>query len=216
MSKNNEFYKIVLIGEAGVGKTCIINQYINQKFDPNLVSSSSGQSIRKTVTLSNNKDINFSIFDTAGQERFRALARIFYKEAHVVILVYDITSSKSFQEIKDYWYGQVKETCGDDIIIAIAASKSDLNDDREVQDEEGEKFAKEIGSFFIATSAKNDTGIIELFDKIGKKLLDPNYDYSDNVGKKANLGMTPSFKISRLKSIKTTKEIQKEKKCCHF
>ena len=130
----------------------------------------------------------------------------------ILWLVYDITSSKSFQEIKDYWYGQVKETCGDDIIIAIAASKSDLNDDREVQDEEGEKFAKEIGSFFIATSAKNDTGITELFDKIGKKLLDPNYDYSDNVGKKANLGMTPSFKISRLKSIKTTKEIQKEKK----
>ena len=100
--------KVVLIGELGVGKTCIIAQFINKTFDPNVVSSLTSQYIRKNIELPEGKSILMDIWDTAGQEKHRALAKIFFKNSKAVLLVYDITNKKSFEEIKNYWYGQVK------------------------------------------------------------------------------------------------------------
>ena len=84
-----ETVKVVLLGEAGVGKTCIISQFISGVFDPDTISSLSAQYLTKTIDFSDiNKSIKFEIWDTAGQERFRSLAKIFYKDAKVICLVY--------------------------------------------------------------------------------------------------------------------------------
>ena len=171
-------YKVVLIGESGVGKTCIIAQYIHNKFDPNVISSLTCQFIRKNIELSEGKSVLMDIWDTAGQEKHRALARIYYKKAKAAVLVYDITSKKSFEEIKNYWSGQVKEVCEKDTILALVANKYDLYEEKQVSNETGEEFANQIGAIFASTSAKNDSGIQALFDNIGQKIFDPNFDFA--------------------------------------
>ena len=174
---NAEPVKVVLIGESGVGKTSIITQFTSGKFDPDTVTSLSAQYVSKTIEFHNlQKAIKFDIWDTAGQEKYRALAKIFYKDAKVICLVYDITSEKTFNEIKTYWYEMVKSHADPDVLIAVVANKSDLYDNAEVKNEEGEEFAKSIGALFQSTSAKSDTGITNLFDNIGQKYFNPNFD----------------------------------------
>ena len=177
MSNQAESVKVVLIGESGVGKTSIIAQFTSGKFDPDTVTSLSAQYVSKTIEFHNlQKAIKFDIWDTAGQEKYRALAKIFYKDAKVICLVYDITSEKTFNEIKTYWYEMVKSHADPDVLIAVVANKSDLYDNAEVKNEEGEEFAKSIGALFQSTSAKSDTGITNLFDNIGQKYFNPNFD----------------------------------------
>ena len=171
-------YKVVLIGESGVGKTCIINRYTNDKYDPNTVSSLTAQFIRKTIGLEGLAPVTLDIWDTAGQEKYRSLTKIFYKDAKAVILVYDITNKKSFEEMTNYWYEQIKQFGSKDAILAIAANKSDLYERMEVTNEEGQKFADEIGAFFTATSAQNDSGVNTLFENIARKIIDPDFDYA--------------------------------------
>ena len=173
MSNEDEVvYKIVLIGESWAGKTSIINRFIDDTFNENVISTLSVQFLRKNLELPGNKRITLDIWDTAGQERYRSLNRIFYSNAKAVILVYDITNKKSFDEIKNYWFLQIRQYCSDDIIIAIAANKYDLYELREVSNEEGEEFANSINAIFSSTSAKNNSGITNLFESIAMKMLD--------------------------------------------
>ena len=101
--------KIVLIGESGVGKTSIINRYISDTFSPVLTATPGASFATKTVFLKEyNQSIKFEIWDTAGQEKYRALAKVFYKNASVVILVYDICRKESFDQLKQYWINEIK------------------------------------------------------------------------------------------------------------
>ena len=103
--------KVVLLGESGVGKTCIIARFINNTFEDNIMSTTGASYAGKTMIFDEfqGKSIKFEIWDTAGQEKYRALTKIFYKDAGVAILVYDITRKESFDEIQKYWYNQIKE-----------------------------------------------------------------------------------------------------------
>ena len=183
-----ETIKVVLLGEAGVGKTCIISQFISNVFDPDTISSLSAQFISKQIELKDiKKIIKYDIWDTAGQERFRALAKIFYKDAKVICLCYDITSKKSFEELKDYWYEQqTKLNVDGDPIYAVVANKNDLYETSQVNDEDGKAFAKSINGIFQSTSAKSDNGITTLFENIGHRYFDPSFDSNekDNIEKK--------------------------------
>ena len=101
--------KIVLIGESGVGKTSIINRYISDTFSPVLTATPGASFATKTVFLKEyNQSIKFEIWDTAGQEKYRALAKVFYKNAAVCILVYNIINKNSFDELKNYWINEIK------------------------------------------------------------------------------------------------------------
>ena len=102
--------KVVLIGESGVGKTSTISRYINNTFKSQLMSTPGANFVTKNVIMEDdNQSIKFEIWDTAGQERYRALAKVFYKNAAVCVLVYDITRKTSFNELKNYWYKEIKE-----------------------------------------------------------------------------------------------------------
>ena len=108
--------KIILIGESGVGKTCIIVRFINDEYSEDTVSTTGASYASKLLTLNEyNKTLQYQIWDTAGQERYRGLTKIFYKDAKIVILVYDTTSRKSFAEIKNYWYNQIIENSSEQI-----------------------------------------------------------------------------------------------------
>ena len=149
MSNNNEDNKVVLIGEMGVGKTCIIEQFISNDFNQDQDSTITAQFCKKDFEFPGGEKITLDIWDTAGQEKFRALTRIFYKNAKAVIIVYSITNKQTFDEAKNYWYEQVKQNCHSDVIIAIAANKCDLYEERQVSDEEGEQFAKMLVLFLL-------------------------------------------------------------------
>ena len=218
---NVDSVKVVLLGEAGVGKTSIIHQFTYHQFDPDCISSISAQFVSKTVEFANlEKAIKFDIWDTAGQERYRSMAKIFYKDAKVIIFVYDITSEPTFEGMKNYWYEQVKLNCEKDAILAVVANKNDLYNEQKVSDEVGQKFADDIGAIFQSTSALSDSGITKLFDNVGKKLIDPDYDYKaqDN-----NAKIKYEKKLKGEKAENTEKKVKlgninenknQKKKCC--
>ena len=108
--------KVVLIGESGVGKTSIISRYINNTFKSQLMSTPGANFVTKNVIMEDDdQTIKFEIWDRAGQERYRALAKVFYKNAAVCVLVYDITRRSSFEELKKYWVTQLKENAQSDV-----------------------------------------------------------------------------------------------------
>ena len=179
--ENAKSVKAVLLGESGVGKTCIIARFINNTFENNIMSTTGASYAGKTMAFEEfgGKCIKFEIWDTAGQEKYRALTKIFYKDAGVAILVYDITRKESFDELKDYWYNQIKECAPKNIVIGIAANKCDLYDNEQVSEDEARNFANEIGAVFKLTSASTNQGIEDLFKGVGCKVLDPNYSCDD-------------------------------------
>ena len=172
-----ETIKVVLIGESGVGKTSIIQRYVNDVYDPNQILSSSAQFITKTIELNDEQSIKFDVWDTAGQEKFRALAKIFYKDAKAIVLVYDITNRSSFEQLQNYWFKEIEENSLSDAILVIVGNKSDLYENEQVSDKEGQKFADEKNAIFKRTSALSNRNIDSLFKDIAKKYFDPKYDY---------------------------------------
>ena len=108
--------KVVLIGESGVGKTSIITRYTRNQFKSQLMATSGANLVTKNVIMEDeNQSIKFEIWDTAGQEKFRALAKVFYKNAAVCILVYDITRKSSFDALKNFWFKEIKENAKKDV-----------------------------------------------------------------------------------------------------
>ena len=212
--------KAVLLGESGVGKTCIIARFINGSFENNIMSTTGASYAGKTMVFEEfgGQCLKFEIWDTAGQEKYRSLTKIFYKDARIAILVYDITRKDSFEELKNYWYNQLKECSPDNIIIGIAANKCDLYDNEQVSEDEARAFANEIGAIFKLTSANTNTGIEELFKAVGCKVLDPNYNEenektnnnnNNNNSNNNNENRKPNIKIEL-----DNNNIKKKKGCC--
>ena len=107
---DNIFCKTILIGEGGVGKTCIILRFLKNEYQEGIPITTGASFADKIIPIKEyDTNLEYKIWDTAGQEKYRGLAKIFYKNADIVILVYDITRRKTFEELKSYWYGQIKE-----------------------------------------------------------------------------------------------------------
>ena len=175
MVDNNITCKVVLVGDSGVGKTCIIQRYVNNDYNENTESTSTSTYSYKTLDFKQyNKSISFDIWDTAGQELYRALAKNFYLNASIGILVYDIRRKESFESIKDYWYEQVKTSGEENMVFGVVGNKCDLFQEEKVTEEEGKKFAKEIGAVFQLTSCKENIGIDELFQQCAQKFMESN------------------------------------------
>lgn len=210
-NENNEVLKIVLIGEASVGKTSIIYQFIDKIFQEDLQSTIGGTFNSKSIKCNNNKTLNLEIWDTAGQERYRCVTKMFYKEADVAILVYDITSKSSFEELKNYWVEQVLEASPKNIMLVIVANKSDLIDNEQVDEEEARNYAKKVKADFFVISAKENNSVNELFKSIAKK-----YSGTNSVEVIEENDDIMSFRKIRKESVRVTKAFAKKKKvgCC--
>lgn len=171
--------KIILLGESGVGKTCIIKRYLENKFNENEISSPTMSYVGKIVEI-NNKKIKLNIWDTIGQEKFRSISKMFLKETHIVILVYDITAKESFNQL-DYWYNLYKENLGPNTILGVAANKSDLYEVQEVSDQAGTEYAKNHEATFSLISAKENKESIDHFmNKLVKAYIEKNNVKNDN------------------------------------
>ena len=207
--KDNITCKVVLVGDTGVGKTCIIQRYVNDKYSEITESTIASTYTYKNLTCKKyNRSISFDIWDTAGQELYRALAKNFYLNATIGILVYDVRRRDSFESIRDYWHEQLKESGEENMIIGIAGNKCDLFQDEQVTEDEGKKLAKSIGAVFKLTSCKENIGIDELFEECGEKYLETNNLINND--KKENDG---TLKLNKNNS-NDSNETKKKKKFC--
>ena len=204
--KDYESVKVTLIGGTAVGKTCIIRRYSDDIYVENPPSTSGGSYSEKCVTV-NNKNIHLNLWDTAGQERFRALGKHFYKDAYIIILVYDITKKSTFQEIKDVWYPNVKQNGEKYSVLAVVGNKSDLYEEEEVTENEAKEYAKEIGAIFMLVSAKNGDNVKNLFEDAIRKYL------GDDFFKKVEEMKKEKGEVTKIKKQKSKK---KEKKSGGF
>ena len=210
--KDLEILKIVLVGESGVGKTSIITQYIDNIFQKDQQSTIGGTFSTKTIKCGNGKILKLEIWDTAGQERYRSVTKLFYKDANAAILVYDITNKFSFEEIQNYWFGQVKDSAPENIIIAIVANKLDLYENEQVDETIARKYAQDNNALFACTSAKNTSGIEDLFIEIAKI-----YSGSDSALTIQEKDEAEEYKKIRKESVRITREEMKnnkKKRCC--
>ena len=167
--------KLVFVGDTEVGKSCLITRFIKGVFETNLKETTKANYVSKIIEIPEIREsITFDIWDTNGREKFKSMTRLFYQGAKMAILVYDTTRKESYDNIKNWWYKDIKEHGDPDIVIGITGNKSDRYDDEEVPEQEAREFAESIGAVFSLTSAQNNSGIDELFKDMGKLYLCPN------------------------------------------
>ena len=162
--------KLILVGEAQVGKTAIINQYIQNTFEEEYIATIGQEKQTKEITLKNGTKFKLEIWDTIGQDTYSAANKIFMRNAKIALLVYDITNEQSFKNLNKF-YKQVCDINGKDkVIIGVVGNKNDLYEERVVEEEEGQKYAEEIKASFFETSAKDHETIESLFEGICEQL----------------------------------------------
>ena len=184
--------KVILLGESGVGKTNLINRILGGDFKEGSITTRSA-SFSKTIVKVKNKDFEVNLWDTIGQEKFRQLTKLFYNNSKIVIFVYDITNRKSFIELKNYWIKDIESKLGNDIIKGVIANKIDLYLEEQVNEDEGEEFAKSIEAKFLRISAKTDPP--EKFKRYITELVEDFLLSGFNVGE-GRITLSPTNKKS--------------------
>ena len=158
-------FKVLLLGDSTVGKTCFLMRFTENTFQE-IHMSTIGLDYRfKKMTLENQEVATVQIWDTAGQDRFRAITKNYYKGAHGILLIYDVTNQKSFDNVKN-WVGQIRENASEKAIIYIVGNKVDDTAHRVVSKEQGEETAKEFNLKFYEASAKEDINIAPTFQAL--------------------------------------------------
>ena len=196
--------QILLLGDMAVGKTCLINRYTNGVFKEEYISTVGFDYYTKQEEI-NNKTVQVKLWDTAGQERFKTLTPNFLRNAEGVIIVFDVTSHDSFDNVKG-WINSIKSNLGEKIIpIIIVGNKIDMENMREISKEDGKKIASENDFKYFETSAKTGIGVDEAIKEIVNQILDIQDKNEDE-----KVDERPSFKIKK----DNNKDNQKKKGCC--
>ena len=170
-------FKMILIGDSGVGKSNILLKYLKNEFQQNTKATVGVEFGTKTVEI-DNKKIKVQIWDTAGQERYRSITSAYYKGAKGAFIVYDITRKASFENI-DKWIEDLKSNGDKNVSIMLIGNKSDLADKREVQTDEGIKKSEESKVAFLETSALNGENVAKAFEQIIEQIYQNNCSNDD-------------------------------------
>ena len=177
MSNNNDLLpiKIILLGDTGVGKSSIIKRYIEDSFEENL-SSTIGSNFLEKIEKIKGQKVRLEVWDTAGQEEFRSVTKLFVKNSKIIILVYNVTQKLSFEGL-NYWYDFIQKELAQNFVLGVAGNKTDLifedGYDEEITSEEGKAFAEKIKANFSLVSAKESgKEITNLFNQCISSYLD--------------------------------------------
>ncbi len=202
-------YKIIIIGDAAVGKSNILSRYAKNEFCENQKSTVGVELGIKYIKV---KGIStkIQIWDTAGQERYRAITSSYYKGSHGCFIVYDITNETSFDNVEK-WYEHVQKEAGKDISIIIVGNKCDLENERKVSKEKGQNKAKNLNCAFFETSALSGVNIAEIFNELANNI------YDRTGGNKNDDDIDIEFENDNTKAINLNKDSndnKKKKKCC--
>ena len=167
--ESNYVFKVLLLGDSTVGKTCFLMRFTENTFQE-IHMSTIGLDYRfKKMPLDDRKEATVQIWDTAGQDRFRAITKNYYKGAHGIILIYDVTNQKSFDNVKN-WVSQIRENASEKAIIYIVGNKIDDSQHRVVSKEQGEGISNEFQLKFFEASAKEDINIAPTFQALVKDI----------------------------------------------
>ena len=200
--------KLILLGNTETGKTALINAYAEKPFCEAALSTIGSQYLRKEKII-NEKKYFIQIWDTAGQEKYRSVNKIYIKGSKIVIFVYDVTNENSFLDLEAFWVDYAEKIVGERVIVGIVGNKIDLFEDIQVSTERGKNYADEKGAAFLETSAKEfPTGIIDFINKLLK-------DYIDNYGEDLeNEASEDNFNLNKSRFSKANKKDNKDKSFC--
>ena len=162
-------FKILTIGESGVGKTSILRRFVDNKFLKTHLATIGIDFKTKNLNI-NGQEIKLKIWDTAGQERFRNITTQYYKSADGIILVYDVTDEASFEKIRDWMEQILSNTQKDEIGLVLLGNKCDM-EPRNITEEQGNKMAGELGINYFETSALSGQGINDAFEQLTKDIM---------------------------------------------
>ena len=168
-SESSKTFKILTIGESGVGKTCILRRFVENKFLKNHLATIGIDFKTKTLNI-NNQEIKLKIWDTAGQERFRNITTQYYKGADGIVLIYDVTDDASYEKIRDWMEQILSNTKREDIGLVLLGNKCDM-EPRAVTEEQGNKMAEELKVSYFETSALTGQGINEAFNELTRDIM---------------------------------------------
>eukprot|EP00798_Chlamydomonas_sp_ICE-L_P009737 gene9737-7611_t len=165
-------FKLLLVGDSGVGKSCILMRFTQNKFE-DTTTSTIGVDFRVKYLTLNDQKCKLTVWDTAGQERFRTLTSSYYRGAQGIVFVYDVTKRETFEDLEQVWMKEV-EMYGtvEDAIKMVVANKTDLKSQREVSEAEGHEFARQHGCLFVETSAKAGEAVDQAFQELLMKILE--------------------------------------------
>ncbi|XP_037318938.1 ras-related protein Rab-26 [Pungitius pungitius] len=173
ISNSGEFYdvafKVMLVGDSGVGKTCLLVRFKDGAFLAGSFISTVGIDFRNKVMSIDAVKVKLQIWDTAGQERFRSVTHAYYRDANALLLLYDVTNKASFDNIRA-WLTEIHEYAQQDVVVMLLGNKVDSTHDRMVKREEGEKLAREFGVPFMETSSKSGLNVDLAFTAVAKEL----------------------------------------------
>lgn len=186
-------FKYIIIGDTGVGKSCLLLQFTDKRFQP-VHDLTIGVEFGARLVTIDQQQIKLQIWDTAGQESFRSITRSYYRDAAGALLVYDITRRESFNHLSR-WLEEARQNGNPNMTIMLIGNKSDLEHRRAVSTKEGEVFAQEHGLIFLETSAKSASNVelafIKTAENIYEKIKDGLYDPSRE-GNGVKLGVMAS------------------------
>ena len=194
-SESSRTFKILTIGESGVGKTCILRRFVENKFLKNHLATIGIDFKTKTLNI-NNQEIKLKIWDTAGQERFRNITTQYYKGADGIVLIYDVTDDASYEKIRDWMEQILSNTKREDIGLVLLGNKCDM-EPRAVTEEQGNKMAEELKVSYFETSALTGQGINEAFNELTRDIMkrkgvgdggNENLELKNNISKKKKDG----------------------------
>lgn len=204
--------KLCVLGSSAVGKTCLLNKKVNNVFNPH-TGSTIGGSYTKLLLSHNNQTLALDCWDTAGQERYRSMTSLFYRDAYIILLVYDITNEKSFIDVKENWYKEIMEKGEKNKIIIVVGNKSDLYENEQVDETEAKNWATSIGAYFFLTSALKGTGINEVFNMAAKAFLDK--DFYKKWEEREKIKLKEEGGADNDDDDDVVFDRSKKKKCCH-
>lgn len=162
-------FKVMLLGDSGVGKTCLLTQFRDGRFLSGNYITTVGIDFRNKVVVVDDTSIKLQIWDTAGQERFRSVTHAYYRDAHALLLLYDVTNKTSYDNIRA-WLSEIREHANEDVVIMLLGNKSDCGTERVVKREDGERLAQEYKVPFMETSAKTGLNVELAFLAVAREL----------------------------------------------
>ena len=172
--KVNEYeIKICLLGDVNVGKTSIASRFCKNSFNENYINTIGGAYQQQNIVLNNGTKMKLHIWDTSGQDRFRSMTNLYYRDAQVAILTYDITNESSFNSI-EFWIKELRyKVENENMILCLVGNKCDVNiDQRKITTNKGKTYANENNMIFYETSAKTGEGVKDLFVNIANRVYE--------------------------------------------
>lgn len=187
-------FKLLLIGDSGVGKSCLLLRFADDTYTESYISTIGVDFKIRTVEL-DGKTIKLQIWDTAGQERFRTITSSYYRGAHGIIVVYDVTDAESFNNVKQ-WLHEIDRYASENVNKLLVGNKSDLTSKRAVTAEQGKEFADSLGIEFLETSAKNATNVEKAFMTMASQIKSRMKSQPVNNAAPKGTKLTPGSSVS--------------------